>query len=207
MTYFIMEVGNLLKIPGLIPVWGIMGLVLYISIRTKISSSGRPMRKSKEIIIFLLSIYMVALVAFLSPLSLSSGFLSLVRWREFLHPLYVNMMPFQTIFRYTPGSNVFYFNIFGNVLLFVPVGFLFSYVSLRAEWWRNALRCMFFSVLMELSQLASFRVSDVDDILLNTIGALIGIFLYHSVGIFFGIGTSDLNIDHLENMIDNVETG
>ena len=43
-----------------------------------------------------------------------------------------NFIPFKEILRYDLGSGIFYKNIFGNMLLFVPYGiFIARYVNLR----------------------------------------------------------------------------
>lgn len=71
-------------------------------------------------------------------------------------------------------------NLIGNILAFIPLSYMLPRVCRPA---RNFLICMFLSFLfisgIELFQLISaFGVFDVDDILLNMIGALIGYLIY-----------------------------
>lgn len=66
-----------------------------------------------------------------------------------------------------------------NILLFVPLGCLAPmlwsrFCSARAI----ALLGFSCSVLIEFSQLFNFRATDVDDLLMNTIGALLGYLLF-----------------------------
>jgi glycopeptide antibiotics resistance protein len=70
----------------------------------------------------------------------------------------------------------------GNVFTLVPFGFLLPFATLKlATWPRMALAAFLFPVAIELSQLAislllgySYRVTEVDDVLLNFAGVLLG---------------------------------
>ena len=66
-----------------------------------------------------------------------------------------------------------------NVVLFLPLGFLLP--LLWPEWNRPIPVLLFgaaFSLLIEASQLLNIRNTDVDDLLLNTLGAVLGLLLY-----------------------------
>ncbi|MBR3661357.1 MAG: VanZ family protein [Bacilli bacterium] len=91
-----------------------------------------------------------------------------------------NFIPFKELTRYTFGSSLFYKNIIGNILLFMPYGFFASYY-LRLE--RNdkwlALGLVFLvSSSIECVQLLIGRCFDVDDILLNLVGGMVGFYIY-----------------------------
>lgn len=65
-----------------------------------------------------------------------------------------------------------------NILLFVPFGFLLpavwrKYRTLK----KTALAGFAFSLIIELLQIFTFRLTDVDDLITNTAGALAGYFL------------------------------
>jgi|SRR5687767_2332961 len=72
--------------------------------------------------------------------------------------------------------------IVGNVLAFVPLGFLTPMLAPRRMSWRFVLAVgLIVSVAIELGQLGlsgllgyTYRQSDVDDVIVNVIGALIG---------------------------------
>ena len=67
-------------------------------------------------------------------------------------------------------------NLVGNVLVFIPYGFLLpkAYPSC-GKWWRTFYCAVGFVMCIELFQLFSaFGAFDVDDIILNVLGALIG---------------------------------
>ena len=89
-----------------------------------------------------------------------------------------NFIPFKELTRYQVGSSLFYKNIIGNILLFMPYGFFASYY-LRLDKKRLALLLIFIvSFSIEWVQLIIGRCFDVDDILLNIIGGMIGYFIY-----------------------------
>ena len=94
-----------------------------------------------------------------------------------------NFIPFKTIkmyIKYADKLNSFE-NLAGNILAFVPFGFLLPLVrkneSNIADIFANA---MILVVGIEVFQLFSaFGAFDVDDIILNCLGAVIGYFVYN----------------------------
>ena len=67
--------------------------------------------------------------------------------------------------------------LFGNVLLFAPLGFLLPLlVPVIRRWWQALAVGAGVSLLIELYQLAwpGVRKASVDDVLLNALGALLG---------------------------------
>ncbi|MBQ8662564.1 MAG: VanZ family protein [Eubacterium sp.] len=71
-------------------------------------------------------------------------------------------------------------NLLGNVLIFLPFGMLVPFLTKRFKtFWSVALLTFEMSVLVELVQLVTKVGScDVDDILLNTIGGMLGFVCY-----------------------------
>lgn len=67
-----------------------------------------------------------------------------------------------------------------NILLFIPLGFLMPFISRKKCSIINVILNGFsFTLFIELSQLLNNRRTDIDDIILNTIGAVIGFLLYN----------------------------
>lgn len=104
------------------------------------------------------------------------------------HP-FNNFELFQSIKRfyyYSPSGTYFFKQIFGNILLFMPLGFILPSVFPK----QNHLVKVFFisfltSVMIEFIQYSIsnsvgfvIRVADVDDVVLNTIGGIIGFMMY-----------------------------
>lgn len=66
-----------------------------------------------------------------------------------------------------------------NVVLFLPFGFLLPLIwPEKDKFWKVLLAGAAFSMLIELSQLLNIRNSDIDDLLLNTLGTVVGFVLY-----------------------------
>lgn len=93
-----------------------------------------------------------------------------------------NFTLFKTIRMYIDYSYMLnsFENLVGNVVVFIPFGFLFPYVMKRGRNFFVMLFNAFLFVLgIEVFQLFSaFGAFDVDDILLNCAGAVIGYFGY-----------------------------
>jgi glycopeptide antibiotics resistance protein len=89
-----------------------------------------------------------------------------------------NFVPFKEIFRYELGSKVFIHNIIGNIILFIPFGFFVSTILKT----KKVLPILFLSLVtssvIEYTQLLIGRTFDIDDIILNLCGSLIGYIIY-----------------------------
>lgn len=73
-------------------------------------------------------------------------------------------------------------NFLGNIVLFVPVGFLLPFVDGKEKWYWIIGFGFCFSLLIETIQLITARgCFDPDDIILNTIGTAIGYGIYRVV--------------------------
>lgn len=73
-----------------------------------------------------------------------------------------------------------------NVIMLMPLGFLLPYI------WRNfrnpikvALTGLVFSVFIEFAQLPTNRLVDIDDLLMNTLGAVLGYVVWKMIGNHF----------------------
>ena len=81
------------------------------------------------------------------------------------------------------GMEAVFLNLGGNVIGFVPFGFILPIISRRGRRWYNAFMLAFgLSLGIETTQLI-FKVGsfDVDDLLLNTIGGILGYIAYRLV--------------------------
>lgn len=89
-----------------------------------------------------------------------------------------NIIPFKEIFRFEIGSRSFIKNVFGNIILFLPYGFYLSYFT-KIRKARYALGfSIFISFAVEIIQYRIGRVFDIDDIILNVIGGILGYYIY-----------------------------
>ncbi|MCQ6562922.1 VanZ family protein [Paenibacillus mendelii] len=97
-----------------------------------------------------------------------------------------NYIPFQTIQLYFNHADHFRFkmwviNIVGNVAVFVPFGLAIPYL-LQYGFFRFMFRFIAVLFVLETMQMLLKRGSfDIDDIILNSAGALIGFMLYRII--------------------------
>lgn len=86
-------------------------------------------------------------------------------------------------YRHVLGFEGFMVNIFGNVLAFAPFGFCLPIISKNDDKFLKVLLGSFsFSLMIEIIQLI-YKIGcfDVDDMLLNTIGGILGFFAYRII--------------------------
>lgn len=69
-------------------------------------------------------------------------------------------------------------NFLGNILMFIPIGLFAGLLSDRPRWWKGTLWAFGLSLFIEISQLFVCRGTDVDDLILNTLGGLLGHWLF-----------------------------
>lgn len=97
----------------------------------------------------------------------------------------IKYLPFQFI-RFTLALfTVSFKNILGNILLFLPFGFLTPYLIKYKKFISVLVYSLFFSIIIEVMQYVflTSRRADVDDVILNTLGAIIGYMFYGLVRI------------------------
>jgi glycopeptide antibiotics resistance protein len=96
-----------------------------------------------------------------------------------------NLVPFREIHRFIKyreivGWRAFFVNVIGNIIAFVPFGMLMPRLSGRMKhWYLVTLLALEFSFAVEVVQLVlKLGCFDVDDLILNTAGGLIGYVIY-----------------------------
>lgn len=96
-----------------------------------------------------------------------------------------NLIPFKTIGNYilnfhNYNFDIWYYNIIGNILLFVPMGILLPTLSTKLKnFFPSIILIILFSLTVELLQYATqLGIFDVDDIILNALGGSIGFLIF-----------------------------
>lgn len=90
-----------------------------------------------------------------------------------------NFIPFKEIMRYNITSRLFFKNVLGNMIMFLPFGFFVSYYLKSEKLTLPLFLILIASVSIEVVQLLIGRVFDVDDIILNILGGLLGYGIYY----------------------------
>ena len=137
-------------------------------------NSGQPHPGRPSGWVWVAAMVYVAVLALVTLLPISWS-LGLSRWPSDYRP---QLVPFEGILVEIENSPVETLaELFGNVLLFIPLGFLLPLlVPAMRRWWRVLAVGTGVSLLIELYQLAwpGVRKASVNDLLMNALGAVLG---------------------------------
>lgn len=144
------------------------------------------MRKFNSFMLFSIFLLLYVLLCsyalifkYVSPLELFSSN------REYIRS--TNIIPFHTIGSYLSGGlNVSPIiaasNILGNIILFVPLGIYLQLLKKSKKIWTSTLIVFFITFFVEMFQLIfGLGAADIDDVILNCLGGLIGILIYRGL--------------------------
>lgn len=149
-------------------VWPMIAIFLCVLITSRIAYLILHHKKItiyKEIFMLIFIIYMLLLFELLTSTDTNK-----------MHGM--NLKLFAEISRYKFGSRLFNINVFGNILIFIPFGmFISAYINSKKVY-PVFFIALFTSAVVELVQLKIGRSFDIDDVLLNVIGSIIGYLLY-----------------------------
>ncbi len=157
-----------------------LSIPIYYVVRFKILKI-KITSKKREIILIIFTVYMIALTLQI----VTPKFIINTSGIHIIHQDLdnINIIPFYFIKDFynecilLNNYNYLFINIFGNILLFIPIGFLLPYLF-NIKYKRVMLYGIMFSFIVEIIQIWLPRVTDIDDIILNNIGVYIGILLY-----------------------------
>ena len=98
---------------------------------------------------------------------------------------FIQLTPFVTIsemFSEADNYKQFIINILGNIILFIPFGFL-GIIFEKLKKLKNLLPIFIIAIsIIELLQYITNKVfADIDDVIINTIGVAIGFWIYNKV--------------------------
>ena len=129
-------------------------------------------RRFKAVYLLIFAVYLFGVFHFTGAGTIFDA----VRLGVELNPGQINLVPFS-------DPNFDFTGYVLNIVLFMPLGFLLPFLWQQfRKLWHVAASGFLLSVLVECSQLLNFRATDVDDIILNTLGAVCGdlVFLLYS---------------------------
>lgn len=143
-----------------------ISVVIMVSLRiTYLIKNKEPFVFYKELLMLFFMVYILCLFQVVTFQDVSS----------FAHN---NFIPFREITRYSIGSRLFFKNVFGNILLFIPFGLLISIYLKPKNLGIPFALTLLSSLAIEFTQMLIGRSFDVDDIFLNCIGGIVGYFIY-----------------------------
>lgn len=172
----------------------IVGVICYLIVRSIFigMKSKKGVNWWKELISFLFVIYIgmvVAITLFPIPIGFSTSF-GHIR-------LSINSIPFASIIKDIDKIGIAYDgdvlfmiglivrNVGGNILLLMPLGFLAPIIWDKFKKIKNTILLgLAISISIELLQLTESlfsgwgRITDIDDVIFNVIGSIVGYFIY-----------------------------
>ncbi|MDO5003048.1 MAG: VanZ family protein [bacterium] len=144
----------------------IISIVIIVSLRiTYLIKNHQKLVLYKELLMLSFIIYILCLFQIVT-------FQDAVTWSS------NNFVPFKEMFRYQIGSRLFIKNVLGNIILFLPFGFFTAYYLDIKKPYLIIILTLIASTSIEFVQMSIGRVFDIDDIMLNTIGGIVGLYLF-----------------------------
>lgn len=155
--------------------------IIWCLVRVIYAIEAKQVYWKREIQLLFVYICIVVVVRFtFFPFSKVNGEIqSLVFESAKAFPFRINWIPFVNLFDY-PEMRDILINVIGNTAMFIPLGIVWPSVYKRLDThWKVILAGSGVSLCIEILQLPFYdRVSDVDDLLLNSLGFILGYLLY-----------------------------
>lgn len=138
----------------------------------------------REVLLLLMYVDLAVMIRFVFfPMEPADGHVQpLVFDPEAVFPLRTNLVPIVRLFDYSHSRDLI-LNVAGNVAMFIPSGIVLPIVYRRLNgFWKTAAAGALLSLCIEILQLPfAARTSDVDDLILNTLGVMTGYGIYAAV--------------------------
>jgi len=155
--------------------------VIWILIRTIVCFKNKQCDWKRELQLILVYICIVVVVRFtFFPFSkVDSKIQPLIFDIVTMWPFRINWIPFINLFDY-PNTRDILINVIGNTTMFIPLGIVwpivFKELDTHTKIVAAGIGC---SLLIEILQLPFYvRVSDIDDLILNSLGYIAGYGIY-----------------------------
>ena len=155
---------------------GFIALVIWIII-----SCVKRKAFSRKILVSLFIAYITVVVSItIFPIIIDSEFMD-------MNDKSINIIPFSTIMNLISNSTAttIVLQIIGNIIMAVPYGVAIPFLVKRKKWYNYLIYTLAFPIAIELTQLficllsnSFYRTADIDDVILNSIGILIGYGVY-----------------------------
>ncbi|MBR5336759.1 MAG: VanZ family protein [Lachnospiraceae bacterium] len=153
--------------------------VIWIALRAAVCIKNKSFEWKRELRLLLFYICIIVIARFVYfPLHRIDGQIgTLIFDPKRIIPPWLNLDPFTFIHQRYDGWQI---NIIGNVTMFIPVGIILPVCFKKLDNVAKVTLAGFgMSLFIELSQFLFYdRGTDVDDLILNTAGVLIGAVLY-----------------------------
>ena len=155
--------------------------ILWVLFRTVVCISGQKFEWKRELALIAMYVNLAVILRFtFFPMATVDGKVQpLVMDFSNIYPFRVNFIPFVHMFDYSIKKEMM-FNIIGNIAMFIPTGIILPILYKKLDsFWKVVGTGFMISLFIEILQLPfSSRATDVDDLILNTTGVIIGYAIY-----------------------------
>ena len=150
---------------------------IWLMVRVAIWIKQKRIDLKRETVLLLMYINLAVIIRFaFFPMSKVDGHIQpLVFDIATAFPFRVNLLPLVNLFDYDSKRDLL-LNVIGNAAMFIPSGIVLPFVYKRLNsFWKVLLAGIGISLCIEIIQLPfSVRATDIDDLILNTIGVIVG---------------------------------
>ena len=154
---------------------------IWLIIRIAVWMKQKKIDFKREVVLLLMYINLAVILRFtFFPMSKVNGHIQpLVLDTAAVFPFRVNLIPLVNLFDYDSKRDLL-LNVIGNTAMFVPSGIVLPIVYKGLNTHRKVISAgIGVSLCIEILQLPFYdRVSDIDDLILNTIGVIVGYGIY-----------------------------
>lgn len=157
--------------------------VIWFLIRACVcAKKGFDMKREALMLLMYINLAVLLRVTFFPMEEINGRVQPLLFEPDKITPLRVNLVPLVHILEYENRKDVL-MNIIGNVTMFIPSGIILPILYRKLDSFVKVTAAgAAMSLCIELMQLPfAVRASDIDDLILNTLGVMIGYIIYAAV--------------------------
>ncbi|MBQ6431216.1 MAG: VanZ family protein [Oscillospiraceae bacterium] len=158
--------------------------LIWLACRIVVWIRKRRIDWKREAVLLLMFVNLAVIIRFVFfPMSRVNGKVQSLRFDPAaVFPFKLNLLPFVHLLEYDSKKEML-LNVIGNTAMFIPTGVILPIISKKLKtFWRVIGVGALISLCIEIIQLPFFeRTSDIDDLLLNTLGVAIGYLIYKLV--------------------------
>lgn len=162
--------------------WDLLGFItlLWVIVRVLVGLKAKKFSWAEELKMLLVYVCIVVIARIVNfPMRHVDGHIGTMKFDSSkVFPLWVNLIPIVHLFDVYDGWQI---NIIGNIAMFIPVGIVWPVCFKKLDSvGKTVLAGAGFTLFIEITQLPFYeRCSDVDDLLLNTCGVVIGALIFN----------------------------
>jgi glycopeptide antibiotics resistance protein len=150
--------------------------ILYLPILFMLKNKGKKVLRQISYLLLFCSLFLILFATiFYTPISFEP------------EEYHINLQPFKWVeeMKLTNGNQVIAETI-PNIIMFIPLGFLIPIVIKKArKWHKTTLIVLLITISIETFQYFIGRSSDIDDIITNLLGGMIGYAMFKGVNQLF----------------------